>query len=346
MRAALIAAFGEPLEVTDVADPELPENGVVLRVEATGVCRSDWHAWMGHERLPGLPHVPGHEMAGTVVAVGTRVERWSIGDRVTVPFSMGCGRCPSCAAGHLNTCDEGFTPGFSTWGSFAELVALDHADTNLIALPEGFDSVHAAALGCRFVTAFRAVADRGRVESGQWLAVHGCGGLGLSAVMVGAALGARVIAVDIQQAALDMASALGAEATIDATAVESVTGAVREVTGGGSHVSVDALGSTTTAINSVRSLRKQGRHVQVGLLHGEDAGLVLPWERVLMWELEVVGSRGIPATDYPRIFSLIEDGAVDPGRLVTKRIAIEDASDALSAMSRFDGAGMTVIDRF
>ena len=346
MRAALITAFGEPLEVAEVADPDVPENGVVLRVEATGVCRSDWHAWMGHERLPSLPHVPGHEMAGTVVGVGRFVERWRVGDRVTVPFSMGCGRCPSCTDGHLNTCDEGFTPGFTTWGSFAELIALDHADTNLIALPDGFDPVHAAALGCRFVTAFRAVADRGGVESGQWLAVHGCGGLGLSAVMVGAALGARVIAVDINRAALDLASELGAEATVDAAAVASVSSAVRELTGGGAHVSMDALGNTTTATNSVRSLRKQGRHVQVGLLHGEDSKLVLPWERVVMWELEVVGSRGLPATDYQRIFSLMNNGAVDPGRLVTRRIALGEASDALEAMSRFDGTGVTVIDRF
>jgi alcohol dehydrogenase len=164
--------------------------------------------------------------------------------------------------------------------------------------------------------------------------------------MVGVALGARVVAVDINRAALDLATDLGAEATVDVTAVGSVSGAVRELTDGGSHVSVDALGSTSTAINSVRSLRKQGRHVQVGLLHGEDAGLVLPWERVMIWELEVVGSRGIPATDYERIFSLIADGAVDPGRLVTRRIAIGEASQALEAMSRFDGVGVTVIDRF
>ncbi len=346
MRAALITAYGEPLEVTEVADPVVPEHGVILRVEATGVCRSDWHAWMGHERLPDLPHVPGHEMAGTVVEVGPGVERWRVGDRVTVPFSMGCGRCPSCLAGHLNTCDEGFTPGFTTWGSFAELIALDHADTNLIALPDGFDAVDAAALGCRFVTAFRAVADRGRVERGQWLAVHGCGGLGLSAVMVGAALGAKVVAVDINRAALDLAAELGAEATVDATSVKSVSSAIRELTGGGADVSLDALGNTTTALNSVRSLRKHGRHVQVGLLHGEDARLVLPWERVVMWELEVVGSRGMPATDYQRIFDLIGDGGVDPARLVTRRIAIGDASDALEGMSRFDGTGVTVIDRF
>lgn len=345
MRAALITEYGEPLSVEEVADPEPSSRGVTLRVEATGICLSDWHAWVGHEQLPGLPHVPGHEMAGVVEAVGSDVRDWQPGDRVTVPFSIGCGECVSCREGHLNTCDRVFAPGFTHWGSFAQLVAIDHADLNLVRLPDDMPSIHAAALGCRFVTSFRAVADRVRVQPGEWLAVHGCGGVGLSAVMIGAALGARVVAVDINDKALAMAADLGAEITIDGSA-DRPSRAVVEATGGGAHVSIDAVGTRMTANNSIRSLRKHGRHVQVGLMLGDDADPPIPMQRVIMNELEIHGSRGIPAQDYPRVLELIESGAVDPGRLVTRTVTLEEASSVLEHMADFQGVGVSVIDRF
>ena len=345
MRAALITAYGEPLTVAEVADPEPTPDGIVLEVEATGICRSDWHAWMGHESLPGLPHVPGHEMAGVVAAVGQDVRMWAVGDRVSVPFSIGCGRCRSCTSGQLNTCDEPFTPGFTAWGSFAELVAIDHADQNLVALPAELGSVPAAALGCRVVTAFRALADRRRLAPREWLAVHGCGGVGLSAVMIGEALGARVVAVDISREKLALAAKLGAEATIDATGVEDAGAAVRDLTGGGADVSIDALGDPATFAASVGSLRKHGRHVQVGLVH---AG-ALPasaLELVVMRELELVGSRGMPATEYPRVLALLASGAVDPARLVTRTVSLDEAGDVLASMTTFAAAGIAVIDTF
>ncbi|CAN5883811.1 zinc-dependent alcohol dehydrogenase family protein [soil metagenome] len=344
MWAALITEFGRPLEIAEVPDPVPTSSGVVLRVEATGVCLSDWHAWMGHEDLPGLPHVPGHEMAGTIEAVGAGVERWRPGDRVTVPFSTGCGDCSSCRQGFLNTCDRSFTPGFSHWGSFAEFVALDHADVNLVRLSEGLDSVHAAALGCRFITAFRAVVDRGRMEPGEWLAVHGCGGVGLSAVMIASAMGARVVAVDIDAEKLALAGEMGAEATVNAAMLADSAEAVRDVTGGGAHVSIDAVGSTVTCLASIRSLRKHGRHIQVGLMLGADAAPPIPMEPIIMGEIEFLGSRGMPATDYPQVFELIASGAVDPRRLVTRTVALEEGSAVLAALGTFSVVGVTVID--
>lgn len=345
MRAAFITRFGAPLEVAHAANPTADEDGVVIRVEATGICLSDWHAWMGHEQLPGLPHVPGHEMAGVVAEVGTAVRRWRPGDRVTVPFSVGCGECASCREGHLNTCDRGFTPGFTHWGSFAELVAIAHADTNLVRLPDDMDPVHAAALGCRFVTAFRAVVDRGRVGEGEWLAVYGCGGVGLSAVMIATALGARVVAVDVNPRALEMARAMGAEVTVDSTAAEPAR-VVREITGGGAHVSIDAVGKTAALTQSLASLRKHGRHVQVGLMLGDDASPQIAMERLIMGEIEILGSRGMPAGDYPRVLAMIASGTVDPSRLVTRTVSLDEASGVLEAMGEFTGAGVTVIDRF
>jgi alcohol dehydrogenase len=345
MRAALLTAYGRPLEMAEVPDPALRGHGAIIEVEATGICLSDWHAWMGHEELPRLPHVLGHEMAGTVAEVGPDVTGWRPGDRVTLPFSAGCGRCASCLAGHLNTCDRGFTPGFSHWGSFAQFVAVAHADVNLVRIPEGLDWAPAAALGCRFVTAFRAVVDRGRLVEGEWLAVHGCGGVGLSAVMIASALGARVVAIDINAGALAMADELGAEAVIDASSSDAAA-AVMEVTDGGAHVSIDAVGRMETALASIASVRKHGRHVQVGLLLGDQATPAIPMEPVIMGEIDILGSRGMPATDYPRVLGLIESGLVDPARLVTGTVPLDRASSVLERMGDFAGPGVTVIDRF
>jgi D-arabinose 1-dehydrogenase-like Zn-dependent alcohol dehydrogenase len=326
-------------------DPPCPDDGVVVRVRATGVCRSDWHAWMGHDPVP-LPHVPGHELAGTVASVGARVERWSVGDRVTVPFVCGCGRCAWCRAGETQVCPDQTQPGFTGPGSFAELVAVHAADTNLVALPPGMDFVTAASLGCRLATAFRAVVTHGRLAPGEWLAVHGCGGVGLSAVLVGVALGARVVAVDVSAAAVERARALGAEAGVTPSdGTGTGTGAeVRRATDGGAHVSLDAVGSPATALASVDSLRRRGRHVQVGLLLGDQSTPPLPMDRVVAQELSVHGSHGMPAGQYADLLGLVGTGRLDPTLLVGRVIGLAEAGAALEAMSRpADTVGMTVV---
>jgi D-arabinose 1-dehydrogenase-like Zn-dependent alcohol dehydrogenase len=328
VRALTYEKFGGPLTVDDVRAPEPPPGGVVLRVGATGVCRSDWHGWQGHDPGIALPHVPGHELAGTVAAVGAGARRWRVGDRVTVPFICACGDCPACAAGEYEVCSRQTQPGFTHWGSFAELVALYSADMNLVALPDDMDFVTAASLGCRFSTAFRAVVARGRVRPGEWVAVHGCGGVGLSAVQVAVAAGGRVVAVDVSPGALALASTLGAEVTVDASADggTDVAMTVRDLTGGGAHVSVDALGSAATCAGSISCLRPRGRHVQVGLL---PAGTPLPMDQVVALELEIYGSHGMAAAAYPQMLGLIGAGRLQPQLLVTAELSLDDAADAL-----------------
>lgn len=343
MRAVVYEAFGVPPALCDVPDPDPPPGGVVVRVEATGLCRSDWHGWMGHDPGIRLPHVPGHELAGTVAAVGAGVAGWRAGDRVTAPFVCACGSCGQCRSGNQQVCDRQTQPGFTHWGSFADYVALDFAGVNLVRLPDGMDFVTAASLGCRFGTAWRAVLAQGRAAPGEWVAVHGCGGLGLAAVMIAVTAGARVVAVDVNPAALNLARDVGAATTVAAGTVPDVAAAVREATGGGAHLSLDALGSPQTCRGSVESLRKRGRHVQVGLLPAAGGQPAIPMERVIADELHIVGSHGLQAHEYPGMLAAIAAGRLHPERLVTRRISLAEAGIALAAMGNSSQPGVTVI---
>jgi len=336
VRALVFEQFGGPLTVRSVDEPTPVPDGVVVRVGASGICRSDWHAWSGHDPDVVLPHVPGHELAGTVAAVGGRVRNWSVGDRVTVPFVCACGHCGPCRDGAGQVCLQQTQPGFTHWGSLAEFVALDAADVNLVALPDELPFATAASLGCRFATAFRAVSGVARVRPGEWVAVHGCGGVGLSAVQVAVAAGARVVAVDVAAGALALARTFGAEHVVDGTAAD-VPAAVADLTGGGAHVSLDALGAAATCVNSIRSLRPRGRHVQVGLLPPAAGRPEIPMELVVAGELALLGSHGMAAADYPAMLALIEAGRLHPELLVTRRLGLDDAGAALAAVGREPG---------
>jgi alcohol dehydrogenase len=346
MRAVVVRSFGEPPAVESVPDPEPPADGVLVRVRATGVCRSDWHGWMGHDPAISLPHVPGHELAGEVAEVGPEVRGFEVGDRVTVPFCCGCGRCEPCRHGWTQICDADFQPGFTAWGSFAEYVAIDHADTNLVRLPDEMEFATAASLGCRFVTSFRAIVDQGRVTPGEWVAVHGCGGVGLSAIMIASAMGANVIAIDLTDEKLDFASKIGAVATINAAKTPNVVKAVKQITNGGAHMSMDALGHPTTSFNSIANLRRRGRHVQVGLMLGDHARPQVPMDKVIAFELEIRGSHGMQAYRYQAMMEMIRTGKLKPELLVGKRISLDEAPAALMAMGGFEGIGIGVVTKF
>jgi alcohol dehydrogenase len=346
MKAVLFDAFGERPRIARVPDPAPAPDGVVIRVEANGICRSDWHGWMGHDPDIELPHVPGHELAGVVEEVGGRVRRWRPGDRVTLPFALGCGACPQCLAGNQHICDDYEQPGFTMWGSFAQYVAIPHADVNLVRIPEALDFVATASLGCRFITSFRAVVAQGRVAPGEWVVVHGCGGVGLSAIMIAHAMGARVIGVDIKDATLAFARELGAAHALNAREEPHLVEHLRDLTGGGAHVSLDALGSAETCRNSVRCLRKRGRHVQVGLMVADYKDALIPMNRVIAQELELLGSHGMQAHAYRPMLDMILAGTLAPHKLIRKTVTLEQSIDELLAMTEFAQIGVSVIDRF
>jgi len=340
----MYAEFGKAPELVTLPDPVQENDSVVVKVKATGLCLSDWHGWIGHDPDITLPHVPGHELAGEIVAVGKNVSKWKKGDRITVPFVGGCGGCLECQSGNHQVCDHQFQPGFTHWGSFAEYVAIDYADINLVRLPDELNYDVAASLGCRFVTSFRAVADQGRVSAGQWVAVHGCGGVGLSAIMISTALGGNVIAIDIAEGKLELAKQMGAVHTINSETVADPVEAVMELTSGGAHVSVDAIGHPETCYNSVANLRKRGKHIQVGLMTGEHSSPRIPMSQVVAKELEIYGSHGIQSYRYYAIWEMIKTNKLKPELLLGKTITLEDAIPALMAMDRYESQGITIID--
>jgi alcohol dehydrogenase len=347
LKAVLYEEFGAPLKISDVPDPEEDEDAVIIKVMASGICRSDWHGWLGRDPdIKKLPHVPGHELAGIIESVGNNVSKFRPGDRVTVPFVCGCGKCPECKSGNSQICDNQFQPGFTNWGSFAQYVSIKYADHNLVKLPEEIDFVTAASLGCRFATAFRACAAQANIKPDNWVAVHGCGGVGLSAVMIANALGANVVAVDIDQDILNLARDIGAKTVINATDNPEVAETIIKVTGRGAHVSIDALGSATTCTNSILCLRKQGRHVQVGLLVGDDYQPRIPMEQVIAKELRIYGSHGMQANKYDDMFKLIRSGKLNPRLLIGKKISLGEAPKEIECMDQYASNGITIIDEF
>jgi alcohol dehydrogenase len=353
MRAAVLETHGEPLAVKDVDYPEPEPDEVVVETEACGVCRSDWHAWQGDWNWvgAGVPEgqILGHEPAGIVSAVGDDVETIAEGDRVAVPFHLGDGTCPHCQEGRANNCETIVPLGLSehSQGAFAEAFPVREADFNCVQLPDEVGFAEMAGLGCRFMTAYHALADRADLRPGDWVAVHGCGGVGLSAIHIARALGAHPIAIDVLESKLERAAELGAVETINGAEVDSAARAVHSITDGGADVSIDALGIAETCQNSVGSLGTRGSHVQVGLTTGEEEGQIeLPVDVITMQEIDFHGSFGMPLVRYEELFRLIAQGTLEPGKIIGERLSLESVPETLASMDDYGTVGIPVITEF
>jgi len=346
MKALYYEKFQDTISIKNVEDPTPYDHSVVIKVTATGLCRSDWHGWMGHDPDIVLPHVPGHELAGMIEAIGKNVQNFNVGDRVTVPFVCGCGNCVQCSSGNHQICNHQSQPGFTHWGSFAEYVRIDYADTNLVRIPDEISDATAATLGCRFITSYRAVVDQGKIQGGQFVAVHGCGGVGLSAIMIANAFGAQAIAIDIDDDTLELAKQMGARHTINASKNPDIVKEVKSLSKGGAHISIDALGSQVTCFNSIANLRKRGKHIQVGLMSGDHKHPNVPMDQVIAHELEIIGSHGMQAFRYTPMLEMIKNGKLQPEKMIVKTISLDEASSALPNMDKFENTGVVVIDTF
>jgi alcohol dehydrogenase len=346
VRALVFDGFGQTPYVTTraVPQPTTPDQ-VVIKVEATGLCRSDWHAWMGHDTgITQFPHTPGHEFAGIIYAVGAGVIKHRIGERVTVPFVCGCGRCYECTTGNAQVCPEQWQPGFSGPGSFAQYVAIPNADFNVVAIPDAMSFEVAASLGCRFATSYRALALVHRPLPGEWVVIFGCGGVGLAAIMVAKSRGAQVIAIDISDETLAFATKVGADYVINAKRVEPVS-QIKTITTYGAHITVDALGSITTVKQSIQSLRPRGHHMQIGLLLPPTINdrATVPMHIAIGREIHIHGIHGMSAAHYPEMLHDIESGLLQPEDLIGATISLEKTANALMTMEGDRSAGITII---
>ena len=342
MRAAVYERFGGPITVQTVADPHVKPGEAVVEVLAAGLCRSDLHGWHGTDPDIVCPHVGGHEFVGRVVAVGTGVTRIGVGDRIVAPFVCGCGHCEPCRVGQHQVCRNQEQPGFTRWGAFAQFTTIPFAEVNAVVVPDGVADTIAALVGCRVSTAYRGVIERGRLAPGEVLCVHGCGGVGLAAIALGRALGARVIAVDVKPDALTLAGAMGADDLVDASVVSEVGSYVHERTGG-AHVSADCLGHVSTVSSSILGLRPLGRHVQIGLFPSATAEL--PISRVIRDELELLGVHGLSSSRFAQVFELITSGRLDLTPMITRTLSLDELGDALPAMGGFSSPGVSVVNR-
>lgn len=342
MRAAVVRDFHEDLSIETVADPTCPDNGVVLEVASCGICRSDFHGWTGGHAMVKSGSIMGHEYCGTVVEVGANAQH-KIGDRLIAPFILGCGSCPACHTGASNTCANQIVPGFGAQGAYAEFVAVPF-DHNLVHLPEAMTPALAAGLGCRVTTAWHALTDRAQVRAGEWVAIHGTGGIGLATLLLAKMLGAQVVVVDIVEDKLTYAKAHGADATVNAADVDAAE-AIRDITGGGAQVSIEALGVAVTTNASVECLATLGRHVQVGMPAG--SGMIeINMRAIYSKQLSFFGTRGMPSWKYPSLLGMIERGEVDISPMVARKVPLSTASAELRAMKGPTSPGTAVITDF
>lgn len=350
MKAAVLEAFGKPLTIhTDWADPECGPRDVVLDVQACGICRSDYTLWTGGMPwvgiVPPLPAVLGHEYCGVVAEAGRDVKNFKKGDRVVSPFGHACGSCEMCDSGHQNVCVNLTLPAAHYTGGFASLTKVANADVNVVHLPEAISFEAAAGLGCRFITSYHGLVEQARVQAGEWVAVFACGGVGLSAVDIASALGAKVIAVSRSAEKLALAKQLGAAHTV--VAGPDAVAEVIELSGGGVHVSVDALGIKDTVVPAIMTLRTRGRHVRLGVSNKTENGEIsIPVDVMGFREMSFHGSFGMPAAKYPEMLALIASGKVNPGLLVGDTVTLDDAAGVLASMATFETLGMPVITTF
>lgn len=327
--------------VKEIPEPTINDDGILIQVKANGVCRSDWHFWNGH--IPTEQSIMGHEFGGIVVEVGKNIRNFKKGDRVVVPFTGSEGTCTMCMQGHTHLCDSRLVPGVAYSGGYGEYVAVPIGDRNVRHLPDEVTFRDAAALGCRFMTSYHGIIDQVKVLPGEWVAVYGCGGIGLSAINVATAFGANVIGVDINDANLDYAKRMGAVHTINSKRTNPVE-AIKELTKGGADVTVDGLGIQETCVNALMSLKPRGRHLQIG--SNKETDVTIPISKMIFNEISFQTALGMPAHRYDLLLPLIVQGKLSPGKMINREIALSEVQGVLEEMSSFANPGTMVVTSY
>lgn len=326
MLAARLVEPGRPLTIEEVPDPEPAAGEALVRVEACGVCASDLHFLHGHVPVPRLPVTLGHEVAGTIEALGPGVEGFAAGERVAVHPAAPCGDCRLCRSGRESICARMEGLGMQRDGGFAQWVAAPAR--SLVRVPDPVTPQQAAVATDAVATAYHAVLCRGGLRPAEAVCVIGCGGLGSHAILLARLAGAgRIVAVDRRPAALERARDFGASQTVNASEGEAGR-RVREL--GGADLALDFVGAPQTVAEAMRSLRRGGRAVVVGV--GTEP-LNLPAAAILTsGEYELRGCYGSEKRDLESVLDLAALGALDLSRSVSACFPLEQANEALASL--------------
>jgi len=362
MLAAVLSEVGRPFAIERIPVPQPRRGEILVQVAACGVCHTDLHVLKGEVAFP-LPAVLGHEISGTVAALGPGVAGPAVGTRVVGTFIMPCGECTACARGRDDLCgpffelnrlrgalydgetrlqrDDGTPLAMYSMGGLAEYAVVP--ETAIYALPDSLPLEESAIIGCAAMTAYGAVTHGGETQPGDQVVVVATGGVGSMVVQVARAAGAsRVIAVDLGSEKLDAARRLGATDVVDA-GVEDAVARVLELTGGGADVVFEVLGSERTFTQALAMVRDGGRLVAVGIA---PAGVTAPVEitRLVRRSIHVVGSYGARVrADMPVILGLVESGAISPAASLTRRFSLGEAAAAYAALDRREIVGRAIV---
>ena len=309
-----------------------------MSVRACGICGSDLHFWLGEVPMPRLPIILGHEPAGVVAAVGPGVDVWRQGDRVSVRGGFACGRCPACLRDERALCVQSQILGFSVDGGLAEYLKVP--TETLIQLPEGIPFDQGAIVGDAVATPFHALTERGRLQAGETVAIYGVGGLGTHAVQIARLCGASlVIAVDTDEGSLARARRLGADVTIDSRQEEPAD-SIRRLTGG-VDLAVELIGLPRTIGQAVKSLRRGGRAVVVGV--GPEK-IELPQPNLFTAsEWQLIGSFGSTAAEVERVLALVEAGRLDLSQSISATLPLAEVNRGLEMLRSRQGSPVRIV---
>jgi 6-hydroxycyclohex-1-ene-1-carbonyl-CoA dehydrogenase len=339
MQAAVFYEPHTPLKVKEVPVPEPGADEVLVKVSACGLCHTDLH-YIDHgvPTAKQPPLILGHEAAGVVAQVGSRVEHLKERDRVLLPAILPCGHCPACRAGRENICQQMKMFGNDIDGAYAEYVAAPAKD--LFALPAEIPLIEGCIIADAVTTPYHAVKNRAEVRPGDSVVVYGCGGVGLNVVQFAHLAGGLVIAVDIAEEKLDWARKLGASETINARRTTEVGRAVRTLTGGGADIAIEAIGNPVTMRAAFSTLRPGGRLVVLGY---SDQEVALHAGRIMYREMEIRGSLGCRPVDYPRVIELARCGRIQVSPLVTARFPLAEINAGLETLRQGVGIRSVVV---
>ncbi|QGA53722.1 alcohol dehydrogenase catalytic domain-containing protein [Sulfolobus sp. E5-1-F] len=360
MKAARLVEFQKPLKVEDLDVPKVGKGDVLLKVISCGICRSDWHLWRGDPALVAymqwsggkLPITQGHEVYGEVVEVGESVSRLKKGDRVVMPASStGDNRtCKYCMEGNSNVCEHLVIAGYGIDGCFAEYMLVpERSVVDLVKVPDGIKAEWAALTSCGFATSWNAFTVKSNLKPGETVVIIGAGGMGLSGISIANALGAKVIAVDINERSLEKAKMLGSIETYRYSGKSEELNKIAEDIMK-KYGSVDVVYDTTgipEAITPFLSLiRPQGTLLLAGLMMKGKEVFPLPADLVVAREIRIQGVLMLPAQKFDAIFNLMKEGRINLDPVIYKTISVDEINDAYKEMSEYKNAGRIIINKF